>query len=59
MDTCATHHLTGRLEALSSVRDMSHVLIIMVDGRETLSLKEGSIQLGSNLFIMWKDYRLI
>ena len=49
MDTGASHHLTGRMDALSNVRNMSPVLIILADGREQVSFKEGSIRLGSNL----------
>ncbi|CAL9218576.1 unnamed protein product, partial [Arabidopsis halleri] len=41
MDTWASHHLTGRFEALSNVRDMPPVLIIMADGRQQVSIKEG------------------
>ncbi|XP_010425644.1 PREDICTED: uncharacterized protein LOC104710704 [Camelina sativa] len=51
MDSGASHHLTGRFETLSNVRDMPPVLIIMADGREQVSLKEGSIRLGSNLIL--------
>ena len=49
MDTGASHHLTGRFDALSNVRDMPPVLIIMADGREQVAFKEGSISLGSHL----------
>lgn len=51
MDTGASHHLTGRFDALTNVRDMPPVLIIMADGREHVSFKEGSISLGSYLVI--------
>ena len=49
MDTGASHNLTGRFDALSNVRDMPPVLIVMADGREQVSYKEGSISLGSHL----------
>jgi len=49
MDTGASHHLTGRFETLTNVREMPPVLIIMADGREQVSYKEGSISLGSHL----------
>lgn len=51
MDTGATHHLTGRYDILSDVRDMSPILVIMADGHEWVSVKEGSVRLGSKLIL--------
>ncbi|XP_010468244.1 PREDICTED: uncharacterized protein LOC104748271 [Camelina sativa] len=51
MDTGASHHLTGKFEILSDVRDMAPVLVIMANGREQVSLKEGTIQLGPDLVL--------
>jgi len=49
MDTGASHHLTGKFEILTNVRDMAPVLIVLADGRERVSSKEGSIRLGTDL----------
>ncbi|XP_019096815.1 PREDICTED: uncharacterized protein LOC109131005 [Camelina sativa] len=51
MDTGASHHLTGRLDLLTDVKDMLPVGIILADGRERVSIKEGSIRLGPNLIL--------
>lgn len=48
-DMGASHHLTGRLDILSNLRDMVLVMIILADGRERVSMTEGTISLGSNL----------
>ncbi|XP_010412990.1 PREDICTED: uncharacterized protein LOC104699374 [Camelina sativa] len=49
MDTGASHHLTGNLDVLTNIRDMAPVLIILADGRERVSVKEGTVKLGSDL----------
>lgn len=49
LDTGASHHLTGRYDALIDVRKMALVLFIMADGREHVLVKQGSIRLGNNL----------
>lgn len=51
LDTCASHHLTGKYDILENVRDMEPVLIIMADGREQVSVKVGSVKLGSGLIM--------
>ncbi|XP_010420948.1 PREDICTED: uncharacterized protein LOC104706448 [Camelina sativa] len=47
----ASEKSSGRYDILSNIREMSPVLIIMADGRERVSLKEGSVQLGSGLVL--------
>lgn len=51
LDTGASHHLTSKYDLLTSVREMSLVLVILADGRERVSVKEGSIVLGSHLVL--------
>ena len=51
MDTGASHHLTGRLDILTDVKDMQPVGIVLADGRERVSVKEGSVRLGPNLIL--------
>lgn len=48
MDTGATHHLTGQLEILTDVKDIQPVGIVLADGRQRVSVKEGSVRLGPN-----------
>lgn len=63
MDIGATHHLTGIYDILTDVKDMPPVFIIMAYGRERVSVKEGSVRLGSNLVLkyifLWKKCSLI
>ncbi|CAL9221360.1 unnamed protein product [Arabidopsis halleri] len=56
MDTGASHHLTGKYEILTNVRDMDPVLIVLADGRERVSVKEGSVRLGSDLEMKYVFY---
>ena len=49
MDTSASHRLIGRFNVLKNIRDMAPVLIVMADGREQVSLKEGTVYLGVDL----------
>lgn len=51
MDTGASHHLTGRFDILMDVRDIAPVVIVLADGREKISEKEGTVRLGSNLLL--------
>ncbi|CAA7013101.1 unnamed protein product [Microthlaspi erraticum] len=51
MDTGASHHLTGNRHILSDLRDMDPVLIILADGRERISVTEGTAILGSHLVL--------
>lgn len=51
MDTKASHHLTGRYDILRDVPEMAPILIILADGRERVSNKEGTLYLGSNLVL--------
>lgn len=41
MDAWAGHHLIGKLELLTDVRDMDPVLIVLADGNERVSVKKG------------------
>ena len=51
LDTGASHHLTGKLDSLSDIRDMEPVLIVLADGRETVSNKEGKVRIGHSLVL--------
>ncbi|XP_010485018.1 PREDICTED: uncharacterized protein LOC104763329 [Camelina sativa] len=51
LDTCASHHLTGRLEVLSDLKDMAPVMVILADGREHISVLEGVVALGAGLIL--------
>ena len=52
MDTGASHHLTGKYHLLTDVRDIAQpVLVILADGRERISVKEGTVVLGPNLVL--------
>lgn len=51
LDTGASHHMTSNLKYLSDLRDISPVLIIFADGRERISVKEGTVYLGSDLVL--------
>lgn len=51
LDTGASHHLTGNFDILTNVRNMEPVLIILADGRERISVTEGSVVLGSDLLL--------
>ena len=51
LDTGASHHLTGNYSLLTSVRDMPPVLVVLADGRERVSMKEGTVVLGSHLVL--------
>ena len=51
MDTGASHHLTGRLDILTDVREIQPVGIVLADGRERVAVKEGTVRLGSNLIL--------
>ena len=49
LDTGASHHLTGKLDILTDIRDMEPVLIVLADGREMLSVQEGKVRIGQGL----------
>ncbi|KAG7599411.1 Reverse transcriptase RNA-dependent DNA polymerase [Arabidopsis suecica] len=49
IDTGASNHMTGSLDFLNEVCDMSPVLIKLPDGRFTTSTRQGTVQLGSSL----------
>lgn len=51
MDTGASHHLTGKIHILTDVRRMELVLVIMADGREKISDKEGTVVFGLKLVL--------
>lgn len=51
MDTGASHHLTGNYSLLTDVRKMEPVFIILADGRERISVTEGTVVLGSHLIM--------
>jgi len=51
MNTGASHHLTGQLDILTDVKDIQPVGVILADGRQRLSVKEGSVRLGPNLIL--------
>ncbi|KAG7543542.1 Integrase catalytic core [Arabidopsis thaliana x Arabidopsis arenosa] len=51
LDTGASHHLTGNFEILTNVRNMDPVLVVLADGRERITCKEGTVVLGSNLIL--------
>lgn len=51
LDTGATHHITGRYDILTDVKDMAPVMIILADGRQRISVKEGSVRLESHLVL--------
>ena len=50
-DTGASHHLTGKLEILNELQDMEPVLIVLADGHETISVKEGKVRIGQGLVL--------
>lgn len=49
VDTGASNHMTGSILTPDKVCDMTHVPIMLHDGRFTFSTKKGRVQLGSNL----------
>ncbi|CAA7036695.1 unnamed protein product [Microthlaspi erraticum] len=51
LDTGASHHLTGSLHILTDIREMDPVLVILADGRERISVTEGTVALGPNLIL--------
>ncbi|CAA7019035.1 unnamed protein product [Microthlaspi erraticum] len=51
MDTGASHHITGNFSLLTDVRNMDPVLIILADGRERISIVQGTVLLGSHLIL--------
>lgn len=51
MDTGASHHLTGKFNILTDVRNMDPILVVMADGRQRISDKVGTVVLGSNLIL--------
>lgn len=53
MDTGALHHLTRNYDLLTDVRRMEPVLVIMADGRERISVTEGTVVLGSHLSLKY------
>lgn len=56
MDTCASHSLTGRLDILTDVRDIEPVGVVLDDGRERMSIKEGFVWFEGNLPIeLWGE----
>lgn len=51
MDTGASHHLRGKFDIFTDIRDIAPVMIILTDGRERISVKEGTVRLGHNLIL--------
>ncbi|CAA7015079.1 unnamed protein product [Microthlaspi erraticum] len=51
LDTGASHHITGNFAMLTNVRDMAPVIVILADGHEKISVKEGTVHLGSGLIL--------
>lgn len=49
LDPGASHHMTGKLESLYDLRNMNPVLVILADGTQRISTKEGTIYLRSHL----------
>lgn len=51
LDTGASHHMTGKLESLSYLRDMPPIFVILADGIQRIAVKEGTVCLCSNLIM--------
>lgn len=51
LNTGASHHMTGKLELLTNLRDISPVLIILADGNERIAVQEGTAYLSSHLVL--------
>ena len=47
LDTRATHHMTGQLELLEDVRDITPVSIMLPAGADVVTLKQGTVRLTS------------
>lgn len=57
LDSGASHHLTGKYHLLHDVRKMEQpVLVILADGRQRVSDKEGTVVLGPNLILKYVFY---
>ncbi|CAA7031059.1 unnamed protein product [Microthlaspi erraticum] len=51
LDTGASHHMTGKLNLLTDLRNISPVLIILADGNKRVAVREGTVRLGSRLIL--------
>lgn len=50
--------MTGKLESLSDLYDMSPVFVILAVGTQRISVKERTVTLGSNLIMIFVFYTL-
>lgn len=57
LDTGATHHMTGRSDLLTDIRDIAPVSVSLPAGKDTTATKQGTVKLTSHLSI--KDVYLI
>lgn len=51
MDIGASHHLTRKFKILTDVRQITPIIVILADGRESVSDKEWTVRLGLNLVL--------
>ncbi|CAA7022560.1 unnamed protein product [Microthlaspi erraticum] len=49
LDTGATHHMTGCLDLLEDIRDITPISVILPAGADTVTLKQGTVRLTSKL----------
>ena len=49
LDTGATHHMTGRLDLLEDIRDITPVSVMLPAGADVMTLKQGTVRLTSQL----------
>lgn len=46
VDSGASHHMTGNIELLSNVRDLTSIPVWLPDGNSAVAVKEGKLSIG-------------
>ncbi|CAA7024092.1 unnamed protein product [Microthlaspi erraticum] len=49
LDTCATHHMTGKIDLLHDIRSISPVFVTLPAGKNVISSQQGTVFLTPNL----------
>ncbi|KAG8374560.1 hypothetical protein BUALT_Bualt10G0008100 [Buddleja alternifolia] len=51
IDSGTSHHMTGRIECVTDLKDILKCAVGLANGNQTMALKEGSIRLGKHMHL--------